>query len=76
MATCLGLGTSGANIPFPERWEKMKPVVGQLLKQEDVSKGDWQQLFWDAYAAVLWDEEGSSMLQEALTELIQGLVTC
>ena len=27
-----------SEIPFSQRWEKMKPVVGSLLKQEDVSK--------------------------------------
>ena len=62
-----------SDIPFPQRWEKMKPVVGSLLKQEDVSRQDWQRLFWDAYAAVLWDENGSEMLHEALQALIKGI---
>lgn len=50
-------------MPFPARWKKMRPVVNSLLCQEDVSRGDWQQLFWDAHAAILWDEEGYVLLQ-------------
>ena len=51
------------NISFPLRWLKMKPVVSNLLCQKDITRGDWQQLFWDAHAAILWDEDGYIYLQ-------------
>jgi len=49
--------------PFPVRWKKMRPVVNSLLCQHHVSRGDWQQLFWDAHACILWDAEGHIYLQ-------------
>jgi len=33
---------------------------------------EWQQLFWDAHAATVWDENGCVFLQDALQDLIAG----
>ena len=31
---------------FADRWPEMKPVVLKLLKQEPVTRREWQDLFW------------------------------
>ena len=36
---------------FSERWPVMQPVVLKLLKQEQVTRDEWQDLFW--WATVL-----------------------
>lgn len=33
---------------FADRWPEMKPVVLKLLKQEPVTRNEWQDLFWFA----------------------------
>ena len=66
--------TEDDNIGFADRWRKMKPVIGCLINQKDVTKEEWHTLFWDAFKAVLWDEEGCVHLYEALQELIQGII--
>ena len=31
---------------FADRWPEMQPVVLKLLKQEHVTRDEWQNLFW------------------------------
>ena len=31
---------------FADRWPDMQPVVLKLLKQEHVTRDEWQNLFW------------------------------
>lgn len=31
---------------FSDRWPEMQPVVLKLLKQEHVTRDEWQNLFW------------------------------
>ena len=33
---------------FKDMWPKMQPVVIKLLKQEQISRAEWQDLFWYA----------------------------
>ena len=41
-----------------------------------IFRREWQQLFWDAHAATVWDENGCVYLQDALQYLIAGKNTC
>ncbi|CBY40740.1 unnamed protein product [Oikopleura dioica] len=58
------------DIPFDERWDRMKPVIQRLLSLEDVPREEWHQLFWDVFASIQWDPDGSERLQTALTTLV------
>ena len=44
-------GTGSPQSQFKDKWPEMKPVVLKLLKQEHVSREEWQDLFWyvDSY---------------------------
>src|SRR5882724_3778996 len=44
----------------------MKTVVGKLLRQEPVSKNEWQDMFWSVHTVCLWDEKGTLKLHESL----------
>lgn len=44
----------------------MKTVVEKLLRQEAVSKKDWQEVFWSVHTVCLWDERGPLKLHESL----------
>lgn len=39
-------GTGSPQSQFKDKWPQMKPVVLKLLKQEHVSREEWQDLFW------------------------------
>ena len=39
-------GTGSPQSQFKDKWPEMKPVVLKLLKQEHVSREEWQDLFW------------------------------
>ena len=41
-----------------------------------ICRKEWQQLFWDAHAATVWDENGCVYLQDALQDLIAGKENC
>ena len=56
-------------IPFGERWLQMKPIVSDLLGQKNVSKKDWQRLFWHTHQTVAWIEDGYVLLQENVFDL-------
>ncbi len=34
------------SISFQEAWPKMQPVVVKLLKQQPITRAEWQDLFW------------------------------
>lgn len=44
----------------------MRLIVLKLLKQEPVSPGEWQELFYDVHLVCLWDEKGSVKLRDHL----------
>lgn len=45
----------------------MQPTVLKLLRQERVSRDEWQDLFWAVHSVCMWDEkEGPPKIYEAL----------
>lgn len=44
-------GSGSSN--FNDMWPKMKPVVIKLLKQEAITRPEWQDLFWLVPAQVI-----------------------
>ena len=67
---------------FQEKWPKMRPVVLKLLRQQHVSRDEWQDLFWyaeylvfpmtyyfiirDVHLVTSWDNKGPVKIQKAL----------
>ncbi|KAL5285463.1 CUL5 family protein [Megaselia abdita] len=47
---------------FEEVWPEMGPIVEKLLKQEDVSPKEWQQLFYGVHSVCMWDDKGPSKI--------------
>lgn len=52
----------------------MQPHIVKLLRQEHISKPDWQDLFWLVHNLCLWDEKAAAKiykeLQMNITEFI------
>ena len=44
----------------------MQTVVGKLLRQEPVSKTEWQDIFWSVHTVCMWDDRGPLKLHECL----------
>ncbi|XP_065837404.1 cullin-5-like [Oscarella lobularis] len=61
---------------FEERWEKgqMRQTTAKILNQEDVTKREWQNLFWDVHGVTCWDERGWQKVLSALEEMIRAFV--
>ncbi|XP_064404658.1 cullin-5-like [Halichondria panicea] len=56
---------------FSDRWPGMQPVVLKLLKQEHVTRDEWQDLFWEVHSVCSWDEKASVKIQKSLeTEIL------
>ncbi|XP_065169688.1 cullin-5 isoform X2 [Atheta coriaria] len=55
-------------LKFEDKWPTMRPIVLKLLKQEPVSPGEWQELFYDVHLVCLWDEKGAAKLRDSLQE--------
>ncbi|GAB1607667.1 cullin-5-like [Argonauta hians] len=53
---------------FEEKWPTMRPTVLKLLRQERVTKGEWQELFWAVHSVCLWDEKGPQKVYQALQD--------
>ncbi|KAL8606036.1 Cullin-5 [Nucella lapillus] len=52
---------------FEEKWPIMEPTVLKLLRQESVSRDEWQDLFWAVHSVCMWDEkEGPPKIHDAL----------
>ncbi|XP_030851115.1 cullin-5-like isoform X3 [Strongylocentrotus purpuratus] len=51
---------------FEDRWEGMRPTVLKLLRQENVSRNEWHDLFWEVYSVCVWDDKGVDKVNEAL----------
>ncbi|XP_033635857.1 cullin-5-like [Asterias rubens] len=61
-------------LQFEDKWEGMRPTVLKLLRQENVSKAEWQDLFWDVHSVCLWDEKGALKVHAALVDDIKEFV--
>lgn len=61
---------------FDDRWgPHMEPTVLKLLKQEPVTRGEWQDLFWEVHTVCLWDtDKGSTKLRDALEKDIKEFI--
>ncbi|CAH1799922.1 unnamed protein product, partial [Owenia fusiformis] len=51
---------------FEDKWPAMRPTVLRLLRQEPVSREDWQNLFWTVHSVCLWNDKGPAKVHEAL----------
>lgn len=52
----------------------MRPIILKLLKQEPVSQGEWQDLFYSVHLVCLWDDKGPPKLRDALREDIMDFI--
>uniref|UniRef100_T1K5Y1 Cullin-5 n=1 Tax=Tetranychus urticae TaxID=32264 RepID=T1K5Y1_TETUR len=51
---------------FEDYWPSMQQAISKLLHQLDVSKLEWQELFWNVHNVLQWDEKAKDKLQDAL----------
>jgi len=51
----------------------MRPIILKLLKQEPVTQGEWQDLFYSVHVC-LWDDKGPPKLRDALQEDIMDFI--
>ncbi|KAG8039092.1 hypothetical protein G9C98_003399 [Cotesia typhae] len=63
-----------SQLPFEEKWPSMRPIILKLLKQEPVTQGEWQDLFYSIYTVCLWDEKGAQKMRDALKEDIMDFI--
>ncbi|KAJ8027304.1 Cullin-5 [Holothuria leucospilota] len=61
-------------INFEEEWVDMQPTVLKLLRQENVSRAEWQDLFWKVYNVCMWDEKCLPKVLGALQQEIKRFV--
>lgn len=60
---------------FGEKWPNMRPIVVKILKQNPVSKGEWQDLFWDVHKVTQWDDKGVMKIFDALKSEVTEYIT-
>jgi len=71
MSTTSALLKGQGSTRFADRWPEMRPVVLKLLNQVQVTRDEWQNLFWDVHSVCSWDEKASVKIQKALeTEIL------
>ncbi|KAK7107916.1 cullin-5-like [Littorina saxatilis] len=60
------LGQQG-QCKFEDKWPSMQPTVLKLLRQEPVTRDQWQDLFWAVHSVCMWDEkDGPPKIYDAL----------
>ncbi|KAI1294911.1 Cullin-5 [Halotydeus destructor] len=59
---------------FEEHWPSMRPTILKLLRQEPVSRSEWQGIFWLIHNVCLWDEKGAHKLHTALKDDILDFI--
>lgn len=52
----------------------MRPIILKLLKQETVTQGEWQDLFYAVHLVCMWDEIGAPKLRDALKQDIMNFI--
>ncbi|XP_023244515.1 cullin-5-like [Centruroides sculpturatus] len=66
-------------LQFEDNWPQMRPTILKLLRQEPVSRSEWQDLFWLVHSVCLWDDKGPpkvyTNLQEDILEFIRQAQT-
>ncbi|EFN72643.1 Cullin-5 [Camponotus floridanus] len=58
---------------FEDKWPYMRPIILKLLKQEPVTQGEWQDLFYSVHVC-LWDDKGPPKLRDALKDDIMDFI--
>lgn len=61
-------------VSFEDHWPSLRPTVLKLLKQESVSKAEWQDLFYGVHLICLWVDKGGSKIYESLQEDILAYI--
>ncbi|XP_019639152.1 PREDICTED: cullin-5-like isoform X1 [Branchiostoma belcheri] len=56
------------SLQFEDKWDSMRPTVLKLLRQEPVTRAEWQDLFWDVHSVCLWDDKGPGKVHKALQD--------
>ncbi|XP_048768750.1 cullin-5-like [Ostrea edulis] len=59
---------------FEERWPTMRPTALKLLRQETVTKAEWQDLFCAVHSVCLWDDKGPQKMYKALQDDILDFI--
>ncbi|CAF0713830.1 unnamed protein product [Brachionus calyciflorus] len=59
---------------FDTKWPRIKPLIVRLLKQENVKKNEWFNLFSDIHTMCLWDEECIPKLKQELESNILDFI--
>ncbi|KAK2727846.1 hypothetical protein QYM36_008357, partial [Artemia franciscana] len=59
---------------FEERWPIMQPTVSKLVRQDCVSRAEWQDLFGEVHRVCLWDERSPDKMYKALQEEIMTFI--
>lgn len=60
----------GKNKSFDDHWPSMHPVIEKMLRQDNVTRSEWQDIFWSIHNVCLWDDKGALKLLEALRQNI------
>lgn len=53
---------------FEDHWPSMHPVIVKMLRQDNVTRREWQDIFYTIHNVCLWDEKGSIKLRDALNK--------
>lgn len=61
-------------VSFEDHWPALRPTVLKLLRQESVSKAEWQDLFYGVHLICLWVDKGGSKIYESLQEDISAYI--
>jgi cullin 5 len=59
---------------FETKWPKIRPLIIRLLKQEDVKKNEWFNLFSDIHSMCLWDENCIPLMRQELESNILAFI--
>ncbi|XP_064604567.1 cullin-5-like isoform X2 [Liolophura sinensis] len=59
---------------FEGKWPSMKITVLKLLRQECVTRSEWQDLFWAVHSVCLWDDKGPQKVYQALQDDILDFI--
>lgn len=75
-SSCLPLTNDQLEVgyQFETHWPTIHPVILKLLRQDDVSKTEWQDSFWSIHNVCLWDDRGAAKLHEALKRDIMDFI--
>ena len=59
---------------FEEKWAFIVPTLVKLLRQQYVSKSEWQDLFPEIHSICMWDSDAYEKIYRALSSLISNFV--